>query len=81
MSQCTVSENPTQLLYCGLKTWCICSSKQQIYNVHIFVAEKCAVDHPHHTLPLLLALFNSYNDSFAPVSPDSYEVIILWLII
>lgn len=29
--------------------------------------ERCAVDHPHHTLPLVLALFNSYKDSKVPV--------------
>ena len=27
------------------------------------VLERCAKDHPHHTLPILLALKNLYNDS------------------
>ncbi|CAB0029387.1 unnamed protein product [Trichogramma brassicae] len=27
------------------------------------ILERCAMEHPHHTLPILLALKNLYNDS------------------
>lgn len=37
--------------------------------------EKCAIEHPHHTLPLILALVNSYADSKIKSSQQEPRVI------
>lgn len=42
---------------------------------------RCAVDHPHHTLPLILALVNSYADTTEKIvepEPRVTGAIILW---
>lgn len=37
--------------------------KDPLNNLLKMILKRCAIDHPHHTLPLILALVNSYADS------------------